>query len=319
VWPIDAELLVYSYPRQVKDRMAITRKVDIASIRERVKNRAEMMTPQLLKAAEILLSRPEDVALLSMRELAARCKMQPSTFVRLARALDFNGYPELQHVFAENLRRTSGDYSPRAEQLQRGDGEDKKVSLIKGLFANKIRNIEWTFERNKPQLLIDVAELLHKAERAFLVGQRSSYPVTFFLHYVFQLFSSKSILVQDAGGTFADDLRGIGPQDALFVISMRPYTRNSVLAAEYAAEHGCPVIAVTDNELSPLCRAAKFTIFADATAPSFFDSIVAPLTIIEALLGLMMIEGGKKALANVKISEEQLSKFGAYWKDNASK
>jgi DNA-binding MurR/RpiR family transcriptional regulator len=90
-----------------------------------------------------------------------------------------------------------------------------------------------------------------------------------------------------------------------------------VLAAEYGAERKCPVVAVTDNELSPLCRSAQYSIFADPKTPSFFDSIVGPLAIVEAVLGLMMIHGGRKALARLKISEQQLSRFEAYWKENA--
>jgi DNA-binding MurR/RpiR family transcriptional regulator len=287
--------------------------MDIEDIRERLRDRGDTISPQLRKAASVLLSRTEDVALLSMRELSARSNVPPSNFVRLARTLGFSGYPALREVFAENLRQASGLYSARAEQLQRLEGENKEVSVVKEIFSHKIRNIEQTFHRNKPETIVETAASMHKAKRIFMVGQRSSFPVAFFFHYVLHLFSSKSVLTGDAGGTFADDMRDIGPKDLLFVISMSPYARNAILAAQYAARHRCPVVAVTDNELSPLCECSKHTIFADPTAAFFFDSIVSPLAVIEALLALLMMRGGKRALERLKTSEEQLKLFGAYW------
>jgi DNA-binding MurR/RpiR family transcriptional regulator len=105
----------------------------------------------------------------------------------------------------------------------------------------------------------------------------------------------------------------------LFAVSFRPYTRTTILAAEYAMSHGCPIVAMTDSELSPLNLRAAHTIFVDPSAPSFFDSIVEPLTVIEALLALLMARGGQTAIANLKNSEDQLSRFGAYWGSGSAK
>jgi len=293
------------------------KRLDIEAVRARMKHCAADITPQLEKAATVLFSRPDDVALLSMRELASRTGLTPTAFLRLARVLGFSGYPELRHVFAEQLRKSASVYSPRAAQLQRHDGENTEVSVVKKLFAGKIDNIVRTFQRNPPENLLEVVVLLEKAQRIFLVGQRSSFPIVFYFRYVLELFSQKSVALQDLGGTFADDLRYVGRDDVLFAVSFRPYTRTTILAAEYAMSRGCPIVAMTDSELSPLNLRAARTIFVDPSAPSFFDSIVEPLTVIVALLALLMARGGQTAIANLKNSEDQLSRFGAYW-DSAS-
>jgi DNA-binding MurR/RpiR family transcriptional regulator len=287
--------------------------VDIEMLRARMKQRAADITPQLEKAAAVLFAKPDDVALLSMRELAGRAGLPPGTFLRLARVLGFSGYPELRNVFAERLRQSSSVYSPRAAQLQRKDGENTEIGLVKKLFSSKLENIERTFDRNPPQTLLEIVGLLEKAQRVFLVGQRSSYPIVYFFHYVLELFSEKSVAIHDIGGTFADELRYLRPRDLLFVVSFRPYTRTSILAAEYAASLGCPIIAMTDSEVSPLNLRAAHTIFVDPSSPSFFDSIVEPLIVIEALLALLMARGGRTAITNLRNSEDQLSRFGAYW------
>lgn len=292
---------------------------DLDALRAQIKHRAHDLTPQLEKAASVLFSRPDDVALLSMRELASRAGLSPGTFLRLARVLGFSGYPQLRHVFAERLRQSAQVFSPRAAELQRHDGEDTEIGLVRKLFAGKIDNIERTFQRNPPETLLNAVALLEKAERIFLVGQRSSFPIVYFFDYVLELFSPKPIVIDGVGGTFADNLRYIGRDDVLFAVSFRPYTRTSVLAVEYAASHGCPVLAMTDSQLSPLTLRAAHTIFVNRSTPSFFDSIVEPLTVIEALLALLMARGGKTAIANLKRSEDQLSRFDAYWETSPTK
>jgi DNA-binding MurR/RpiR family transcriptional regulator len=296
----------------------MTKRIDLETVRTRMKQNAADVTPQMEKAAAVLFAQPDDVALLSMRELATRADLAPSTFLRLARVLGFSGYPQLRNVFVERLRQSANIYSPRAAQLQRHDGESSETALVKKLFTVTIANIEQAFDRNA-QELIRIVALLERARRIYLLGQRSSYPIVFFFHYVFKLFSAKSVLVEDVGGTFADDLRYIGADDVLFAISFRPYTRTAIIAADYAASHSCPVVAMTDSEVSPLNLRAAHTIFVDPSTPSFFESIAAPVTVIAAMLGLLVARGGETAIANVRISEDQLNKFDAYWGTNGTR
>jgi DNA-binding MurR/RpiR family transcriptional regulator len=291
----------------------MTKRIGLDTVRMRMKQHAADITPQMEKAAAVMFAKPDDVALLSMREVANRAGLAPSTFLRLAKLLGFSGYPQLRNVFVEQLRQSANIYSPLAAQLQRHDGEDTEIALVKKLFSGTIANIEQAFDRNPPQALIGIVAVLEQARRIYLIGQRSSYPIVFFFHYVFKLFSEKSLLVEDVGGTFADDLRYIGPEDVLFAVSFRPYTSTAIIAADYAASHSCPVVAMTDSELSPLNLRAAHTILVDPSTQSFFDSIAAPVTVITAILGLLVARGGESAIANVRISEDQLKKFGAYW------
>ena len=294
-------------------------RMDLDTVRARVKQRASDITPQLEKAAAFLFAKPDDVALLSMREFAGRAGLPPATFFRLARTLGFSGYPELRAVFVDRIRRSSNVYSPRAAQLQRRDGEDQESAVVKKIFASKLENIERTFERNPSAKLLEIVSVLEKADRLFLLGQRSCYPIVFFFRYVLELFSERTVAINDIGGTFADELRYIKPDDVLFAVSFRPYTRTSVRATEYAASLGCKIIAMTDSELSPLNLQANHTLFVDTAAPSFVHSIVEPLIVVDALLALLMARGGQAAIDNLRKSEHQLSRFEAYWATPSTK
>lgn len=293
--------------------------MDLASFRDRVDKVAESMPSQLRKASAVLLQNPDDVALLSMRELALRAELPPSTFVRLARLLGFKGYSDLRGIFVEQLRQMPRLYSERAELLQARENEDSDAALLREIFIAKIRNVELTFEKNTARALARVVKLIERARRVFLLGQRSCYPIAYFFDYVYRLFAAKAVLVEDAGGTCSDRLRDIGNKDVLIVVSLRPYTLTSVRAAEFAEARGCSVISITDDELSPLTKLSRQVLFADPTSPSFFHSILSPLVLMEILLALLMARGGAQALTQLAASEDQLDRFGAYWKPGNSR
>lgn len=293
--------------------------MDMQSLRQRVSQVSQTMPPQLRKASAVLLQQPEDVALLSMRELASRAALPPSTFVRLSRLLGFAGYSEVRQIFADRLRHSQGVYSERAERLQNREEDGSEAALLKEIFAAELRNVEQTFARNTAAAVLRVVSAVEEAERVFLLGQRSCYPIAYFFDYVYRLFAQNTVLVEDSGGASGDRLRGIGARDLLIVASVRPYTRSTVQAAEFAAARDAAIVSITDDELSPLVRLSQETLFVEAGSPSFFHSVVSPLVLVEALLALLMSRGGAAALAALEASEKQLSVFEAYWNKPAGR
>ena len=294
-------------------------RMDMQSLRERVTEASETMSPQLRKASAVLLQQPDDVALLSMRELASRASLPPSTFVRLSRLLGFGGYSEIRQIFADRLRRSHGVYSERAERLQNREEDGSEAVLVKDIFAAELRNIEQSFARNDSARISRVVGAIEDADRVFLLGQRSCFPIAYFFDYVYRLFAHNTVLVEDPGGAFGDRLRGIGSGDLLMVASVRPYTSSTVRAAEFAAASDAAIVSITDDELSPLVRLSHESLFVEASSPSFFHSVVSPLVLVEVLLALLMARGGADALARLEASEEQLSVFDAYWKKPAGR
>jgi DNA-binding MurR/RpiR family transcriptional regulator len=289
--------------------------MDMQMLRERVNQATEMMSPQLRRASAVLLERPDDVALLSMRELASRAALPPSTFVRLSQMLGFAGYSEMRQIFADRLRGRPRVYSERAELLQEREDDGAESALLKEIFGAELRNIERTLARNDTAAILRIIEFIEDADRIFLLGQRSCYPVAYFFDYVYRLFAQNAVLVEDTGGAFGDRLRGIARGDLLIAASVRPYTRSTIRGAEFAAARGADIVSITDDELSPLVKRSREVLFVEAGSPSFFHSIVSPLVLVEVLLAVLMARGGTAALARLEASEEQLNLFDAYWTD----
>jgi DNA-binding MurR/RpiR family transcriptional regulator len=283
-----------------------------------VAERFDALSVQLRAAARHLLDHPDDVALHSMREIAQAAGLPPVTFVRLARALGFADYSELRDLFRDRLRDSVGArrYSGKARDLQlRGHGE--AVQLLKDLFGAEIENLEATFEKNHPDNIAAALAMIEEARRVCVLGQRSCYAPAYFFNYVYRLFRPNSVLLQDPGGTVADELRAISSEDVLLVISVAPYSAEAVHAVRYAGEQGARVLAVTDDALGAIARAADAALLVSAGTPSFFHSIASIITLLQAMLALLVARGGADALAAIERSEKQLAYFNAYWPDES--
>lgn len=288
--------------------------MEYASLAKRIAETFPKLSPQLQRAARHLLDRPDDVALLSMRRIAASAGVHPSTMVRLARTFDFATYNELRESFQQRLRISPGRYLARARDLQARGATGASVDLFDELLAAHRANLEDSFHSNGADAFASAAERLLAAERIYVAGLRSCYPAAFFFHYVYRMFRANAVLLDGHGGTFADDLRAIRAGDAMFAISVEPYTVETVKAAEYAKGLGADLVVLTDSLVSPLAEGADDVLVFDTATPSFFHSIAAAIAVVEALIALMVAAGGPSALGSIADAEAQLEDFAAYWR-----
>ena len=127
-------------------------------------------------------------------------------------------------------------------------------------------------------------------------------------------------LVDGIGGTFADQLRGVGKGDVVLAVSFAPYSRNTVRAVDYAVKQGAKIIAITDSALSPIARhPGGISLVVRNDSPSFFYSVVPAMAVAEILVMLMAADGGEGALKALEDSADQLNGFDAYWIDRAAR
>jgi DNA-binding MurR/RpiR family transcriptional regulator len=142
---------------------------------------------------------------------------------------------------------------------------------------------------------------------------RKCYPVAFYFHYACRMFRDQVTLLSGWAGTLVDELRDLGPGDAMLAISFEPYTRETVTAVRHAAAAGAAVVAVTDSPVSPLARDADHVLLVANASPSFFRSLVGAMALAEALVAFLVARGGERTVAGLGQAERQLRAFGAYW------
>jgi DNA-binding MurR/RpiR family transcriptional regulator len=287
--------------------------MEFETVSQRIADAFPRLSPQLQRAARHVLDHPDDVALMSMRRLAASAQVHPSTMVRLARSFEFASYNSFREPFQHRLRGRTGGYLDRARDLQSRGSGGATSALVEEILDNALANVRDGFETNSTATLSTCAEALGGARRVYVVGLRGCFPVAFFFHYVYRMFRDNVVLLDGRGGTFADESRALEPGDLVFAISVEPYTHETVRAVDYAKRQGGTAVVLTDSPVSPLARNADHVIIVGTESPSFFHSMAPAMALAEALVILMVARGGQEALDTIAESEGQLDDFDASW------
>ncbi len=272
----------------------------------------DQLSPQLKEAARWVIDHPDDVALLSTREQARRAGVTPATMTRLAQRLGLAGYDGVRALYADAVRQWPESYRGRAEELLIRRETEGDPALIQDIFASLTRHLQQLSSPDAIRRFTVAADRIAAAERVFCIGLRSSFAVAYIFHYVRSLFGSKSVLVDGSGGSGVDALRTIGENDVLLAISVQPYVRHTLEAAQYAFRRGARVIALTDSEVSPLTAIATDVILVRTETPSFFHTMAPAFAAVECLAALVAARRGPDALAALEASERQLADFGIY-------
>jgi DNA-binding MurR/RpiR family transcriptional regulator len=181
------------------------------------------------------------------------------------------------------------------------------------LRSQEVSNIEQSLSDQNYPHMDAAAQIMHDSRRVYVLGLRGAHAPAFLFHYAYQLFQDNCQLLDTRAGMFADQLRGIGPEDSLLVISFSPYTQHTIDAVDYAAEAGAKIVAVTDSIVSPAASAAVHTIVTKNQSPSFYHSFTGALAVVQVLITLLVTKAGGDAVKIVEEAEKQLSRISAYW------
>lgn len=274
------------------------------------------LSPQLQQAARYILAHPEEVALSSMRRVAAQADVQPSTMVRLSRAIGFGGFDEMRKPYCDWLRGGEGAYEARAKALRTRDG-----GRIAGVIGEMVVSDTQALAESccgadkRSERLEAAAKQLWNARRIYVLGLRSCFSLAHYFHYTCSMVHDDCRLVDGAGATYRDGLQGMTDQDALLVFSFRPYAQDTVDLTAEARALGAAVVAVTDPGASPVGAGDEISLPVDTSSANFFQSLTAAQAVAQHLLAALVLVSGDQGLAAIKASEARLKASAAYWQE----
>jgi len=273
----------------------------------------DAMPAQLRTAARYVLDKPNDVALLSMREQARQAGVQPATMTRLAKRLGLDGYDAVREMYAETIRSAGPVFSRKAGAQVASQKSKGDRALADEMVATLNAGIAGLSEPAALDRLAAAAAKLAAARRIYCLGLRSCHAIAWHLHYVLSLVGEQTVLLDSLAGAGRDPIRDAGPKDALFAVSIAPYTRVTVETARYAHARDVPIVAVTDSKVSPLAAIATETICVSTDCPSFFHTMAPAFVVGEILAALVAGRSGTKALDALKRTEQQFTAFNVHW------
>jgi DNA-binding MurR/RpiR family transcriptional regulator len=246
------------------------------------------MSPQLQRIAGFALEHPQDMALDTVASLARGAGVQPSAMVRFAQALGFGGFSEMQRVFrgrlVERSNNGSRNYRERIEAFRAKQERSGPAGVLGQFVADGISSLEQLHDQVAPADLAAAVKILASARTIYVLGHRRSFPVAYYLAYALSQLELPTQLLDTVGGMLREPARLIGPKDALVVVSFKNYTPDVIEVAQACHARKVPVIAITDNALSPLAQPAKVCFQIEENASQPFRMLVAPMCLAQALV-----------------------------------
>ena len=226
--------------------------------------------------ARFILEHYDKAAFMTASRLGVTVGVSESTVVRFATELGYDGYPHLQRALQEMIRNKLTSVQRMEVAGDRMGGRDVLQTVLHA-DTDMIRVTLDAFQ--------GAVDALMGAKRIYILGVRSSSALASFLGFYFNLlFENVTLVHTNSVSEIFEQVLRVGPGDVLFGISFPRYSKRTLSAMKYARDRGARVIALTDSQLSPLARVADHVLLARSDMASFVDSLVAPLSVINALI-----------------------------------
>lgn len=231
--------------------------------------------------ARFILEHYDKAAFMTASRLGVTVGVSESTVVRFATELGYDGYPHLQRALQEMIRNKLTSVQRMEVAGDRMGGRDVLQTVLHA-DTDMIRVTLDEIDRDAFQGAVDA---LMGAKRIYILGVRSSSALASFLGFYFNLlFENVTLVHTNSVSEIFEQVLRVGPGDVLFGISFPRYSKRTLSAMKYARDRGARVIALTDSQLSPLAHVADHVLLARSDMASFVDSLVAPLSVINALI-----------------------------------
>jgi DNA-binding MurR/RpiR family transcriptional regulator len=266
------------------DDIKAQRKVprDFESLRSTIIERKKAMPKRLAQVAAFALNSPDEIAFGTTASIAAASDVQPSTLVRLAHHLGYEGFSDLQSIFRERLRDRTLSYEERLISLEETSGEDEDANILSGFISAASQSVNRLAATIQTDTFARSVDILAAAETIYLIAKRRSYPLTAHMTYAFSKLNIRHQIVASPNGVDQELVQFATPRDAAIAASFSPYAAESLVQSQALADRGIPVIAITDSAFSPLAACATHWFEVAESDFAGFRSLSASMALIMA-------------------------------------
>ncbi len=261
--------------------------------------------PKMSKSHKLIgrfiLDHSDSAINLTATRLGEEIGVSESTVVRFANELGFRGYPELQRALRNHIK-------TKLTSVQRIDVSDKALGedVVNDVMSNDIENLKASVELLDRGVFEKTSDMIANAKSIYIIGVRSASMLANFLYYYLDLIMDNVHLVMTTGaGEIYEQLRRIGKDDVIIGISFPRYSVRTKDCLELAKNSGASIVSITDNEASPIAAISDTVLYVKSDMASFVDSLVAPLSVINALI----VSVGRKKKDSLKNTFKRLEEI----------
>jgi DNA-binding MurR/RpiR family transcriptional regulator len=279
-----------------------SKKIDIFSI---IESSMPTMSKGQKSIARYIMSNYERAAYITAAKIGAETGVSESTVVRFASDLGFSGFPTFQNKLREDLKVKLTS----VERLNTSAYSELSGNPVRSVMNSDLEKLKYTMEHFDYQAFSNAADMIMAADRIYVLGIRSASPLASFLGFYLNLMFDNVRLVQTSSiSEMFEQIMHAREGDVVIGISFPRYSRRTIKAMQFSRDIGANVLAITDKQDSPIALSAHCSLFAPSEMASFVDSLVAPLSMINALL----VELGMRNRGHIA---ETFGKLERIWDD----
>ena len=263
------------------------------------------------RIAAFILESYDKAAFMTASRLGKKVGVSESTVVRFAAELGYDGYPDMQKSLQKMIRNRLTSVQ-RIEVTNDRIGDQDLVSMV---LQSDMEKIRLTLEELDRDAFDHAVKAIVSAKRIYIIGVRSSAAIASFLGFYFNLiFDNVVNVTAGTASEMFEHLLRVGEDDVVIGVSSPRYSSRTVQAMSFARDRKATTVAITDSEASPLAPICKYTLKARSDMASFGDSLVAPLSLVNALL-VAVSRAKNDVLANAFQTLERIwEDYGVYEK-----
>ena len=278
-----------------------------------IEDRFPQLSKSHRKMGEYILKHFDKAAFMTAAQLGKELGISESTVVRFAGILGLKGgYPQFQKSLAACVQdRLSSRGSMGSTYYGRSQSE-----ILTAVMRSDVEKLQDTMERLDVSAFEMAVEIILSAERVFVIGLRSCEPLAGFLRFYLNIIRRNVILLSTTSVTETfEQMMYINEKDCLIGISFPRYSMRTLKAMEFANDRNARVIALTDNANSPMNLYSSCNLFARSDMVSIVDSLVAPLSVINALVVALTLKCPGEVRQNLKMLEQVWANYQVYLND----
>lgn len=278
----------------------------------RIQERYDHMSKSHKVIAGYILEHYDQAVFMTAARLGETLSVSESTVVRFASGLGYAGYPEFQKALEECVQ---GKLS-NIQKMDAKYGRSTQSEILTSVITADIEKLQHTIHNLDSVAFETAVNIILEAETIYIMGLRSNEPLAAFLHFYLNMIRGNVVLLNTTSvtETFEQMIR-ISEKDCFIGISFPRYSMRTLKAMEFANDRNSKVIAITDTVHSPMNLYSSCNLFARSDMVSIVDSLVAPLSVINALVVALCLKCPQDVKRNLEMLEETWNNYQVYLND----
>lgn len=281
-------------------------------ILDRISEKYPSMSKSHKAIAGFIQDHYEQAVFMTAAKLGEELSISESTVVRFASGLGYEGYPQFQKALEEWVKNKLSS----VQKIGVKYGHSSQSEILSSVLNADIEKIHDTIGNLDPAAFEMAVEAILGAQKVYIIGLRSCAPLAEFLHFYLNMIRGNVVLLNTTSvSEIFEQMLRIDEKDVMIGISFPRYSMRTLKAMEFANDRNAKVISITDSIHSPMCLYSSCNLLARSDMVSIVDSLVAPLSVINALVVAMCLKRPQAVKKNLETLEEVWNNYQVYLND----